>query len=144
MSSACLALPPALFRPAVAITFDRLPPGLNNAYPTGNGGRRYKSDVLKAWQSYAIPVARNALQQVVWEPVPRTPWRVQAWLWCAEPWRSDLDGRAKALIDALAAALGVDDRYLVELHITKLCGPDAVQVHLAPWTEEIHAHAGIH
>jgi Holliday junction resolvase RusA-like endonuclease len=117
---------------SLRVVLDQLPPSLNNAYPTGRNGRRYAAPALVAFKDYAIPLIRLEAAARRFEPPPGMPWTVHAILTFPKPWKSDLDGRAKALVDACAAAIGLDDRYVVSLLLEKQLGPqERVELYLA-------------
>ena len=104
-----------------------LPPGVNNQY-VSVGRRRvlsqpaqvFKRDVRKiierARASNAVtPATESALRQSVLG--------VYLSFYFETPRRRDLDGGLKIALDALATALGFDDRDIVDLHLTKYIDP---------------------
>jgi Holliday junction resolvase RusA-like endonuclease len=108
-----------------------LPPPLNHAYThTARGGKRMTAEAA-AWQAGAALALRVAL---VSRPAPRTPLRVAITFTAPDILRWDLDGRLKQLGDALATALGVDDRYVLALTVSKARGPIAsTRVQVEAW-----------
>jgi Holliday junction resolvase RusA-like endonuclease len=100
-----------------------LPPTLNHrTQPNGRGGRYVTPDAA-AWHAGAALAIRTAGAGITWPP--RTPLAVFVRLAAPDMLRWDTDNRVKALLDALAAGLNLDDRYVCELHVTKRRGPVA-------------------
>jgi Holliday junction resolvase RusA-like endonuclease len=124
----------------IVIELAHLPPSLNGAYPTVMTGRgmirRALSPEAKAWKAEAIPLMRNAVQQSDWQPRPKTPLRVAVWYCSPTIYHYDLDGKVKLLSDALAEALGVDDRYVVEWQLRKSRAKEQrVLIYVRPWRD---------
>ncbi len=104
-----------------------LPPGVNNQYATV-GRRRvltkpaqvFKRDVAKAIErarreDEITPAAEAALGQALLG--------LMLTFYFETPMRRDLDGGLKIALDALGAALGFDDRAVVDLHLIKRIDP---------------------
>jgi len=92
-----------------------VPPGINQAYAAGTSARGravfYKRAAAKDWTDTAL----LSLRRQGWRTRPPTPgsrWHIQYTL--RTPWRRDVDGIAKPLIDLCAEALGIDDRDLTD------------------------------
>src|SRR5215210_2473451 len=94
------------------IVIDDLPPTFNNAYPTAQHGRRFLTPAAKTWKAGAALQIRNAAALAGFSLPAKTPYYVDAEFFGPRVWGYDLDGRAKLLLDAISAALGVDDRYV--------------------------------
>jgi Holliday junction resolvase RusA-like endonuclease len=102
-----------------------LPPSLNNAYPSGKT-RRYKSPELVAFKHEAIPLLRQAANAANFAPPPGASLRLVLRLWFATGQSygaSDASNRIKAAEDALAEALGFNDRCVTDVRAIK-CGVD--------------------
>lgn len=104
-----------------------LPPSINNQYATV-GRRRVLSKsavafhreadkaIVRARQSGALPSERE-------RGLAQRLLGVYLTFYFETPYRRDLDGGLKIALDALAGALGFDDRAVVDLHLTKRIDP---------------------
>lgn len=104
-----------------------LPPGVNNQYLTvgrrrvlSKSAKTFKSDVAKL-----IDRLRNqgALSGQVESTLLSSLLGVYLTFYFETPRRRDLDGGLKIALDALATAIGFDDRDVVDLHLTKQIDP---------------------
>lgn len=101
-----------------------LPPSLNNAYP--GKGRRYASPELVAFKREAIPVSRVAAASAGFVVPPGATLGLTLRLWFGSRSAfitSDASNRIKAAEDALASALGFNDRTILDVRAIK-CGVD--------------------
>lgn len=111
---------------ALALTLP-LPPGVNNQYVTV-GRRRvlskpahtFNRDVAKAVErarreGVVLPSVEAALGDALLG--------VYLTFYFETPMRRDLDGGLKIALDALCRALGLDDRAVVDLHLSKRIDP---------------------
>jgi Holliday junction resolvase RusA-like endonuclease len=99
-----------------------LPPALNHAYtPTARGPRLTAG--ARAWQEGAALALRAAVRHPASDRRARLVVRVT--LTSPRPLSFDVDGRLKLILDALSTALGVDDRYVMSLAVTKARGAPA-------------------
>ena len=94
---------------------DGLPPCTNHSYSPKRRGGMYKVHSADDWQCAAI--AQCIEQQVK----PRQDWNrrnaeIEVWCYMRRPLGSDWDGRIKLCQDAVATALGFDDRYIWDGH----------------------------
>jgi crossover junction endodeoxyribonuclease RusA len=114
--------------PPVSLRFTLpLPPGVNNQYLTVNR-RRVLSGPAKAFKRDVTKLVERArLDGVVTLDAERrlkdSFLGVYLTFYFETPNRRDLDGGLKIALDALCAALGVDDRMVVDLHLTKRIDP---------------------
>lgn len=111
------------------LTLDTVPPSLNNLYRTvtiKGVSRRVLSGPAKAWKAGAALVIRNAARRQGFDLAPRQPFAMQVAYQAPNILMWDLDGKPKLLIDSLCEALGVDDRYLMDLRQTKQRGPTGI------------------
>jgi Holliday junction resolvase RusA-like endonuclease len=99
------------------------PPSTNTLYPTGADGRRHRSAALTA---YYRQVAECCLLQLVGTRRPlMTRLRISLWLSPPRDQRWDVDGRLKALQDALEkACVYANDQQIDEVHVYR-CAPMA-------------------
>ena len=106
-----------------------LPPALNHqyAYAGMRGGKRRTPEAV-AWQTGATAAFRSAANTAGWRLAPRTPLAVVVGLDGPDIYRWDIDGRLKCLLDALAAGLDHDDRWIVNLTVRKVRVPAARSV----------------
>lgn len=116
-------------RPApVTLTFELpLPPGVNNQYVTV-GRRRVLSKEAKAFKRNVAKHVDQLRSRGVISPraeVVLGESLLGAYLtfYFETPRRRDLDGGLKIALDALASAIGFDDRDIVDLHLTKQIDP---------------------
>ncbi|CAA9534425.1 MAG: hypothetical protein AVDCRST_MAG49-153 [uncultured Thermomicrobiales bacterium] len=120
---------PVTPRPApvvVALTLT-LPPGVNNQY-VSVGRRRVLSGPAKAFKRDTAKAVEQARRTGVVTPAVEEALRgallgVYLTFYFETPMRRDLDGGLKIALDALCAALGLDDRAVVDLHLTKKIDP---------------------
>jgi Holliday junction resolvase RusA-like endonuclease len=110
----------------LTVELDSLPPALNHAYVTTQSGRRIMSDEARHWQQQATLLISNALQLqfTAYAPPPVGKLTVPSvavtiYLYSPKVWTFDLDGRLKQLLDAIASATGIDDRYFIDLYVHK-------------------------
>ena len=104
-----------------------LPPGVNNQYVTV-GNRRVLS---KAAQTFKRDVSKlvarlrasGDLQSETQEALQEAFLGVYLTFYFETPNRRDLDGGLKIALDDLCRALNLDDRAVVDLHLTKRIDP---------------------
>jgi crossover junction endodeoxyribonuclease RusA len=104
-----------------------LPPGVNNQYVTV-GNRRVLSGPAKTFNREVKKILERArLDNVVTLPIEnafkRSLLGVYLTFYFETPHRRDLDGGLKIALDALCRALALDDRAVVDLHLTKRIDP---------------------
>lgn len=100
-----------------------LPPTTNNLYfsiKTKSGtSRRVLTSQARTWKEKAAQVVADAAAAPGWTLGQKQPYRVEISFSATRPFSWDLDGRLKLLLDAIAAGLGVDDRYIIGMIIEK-------------------------
>ncbi len=89
-------------------TIALLPPSVNHQYIQRGQGGRALSEEAKAFRKAAILQARNAAQLIGWEYTGERL-ALTAYLFFSSKRKADIDNRGKALLDAIALALGFDD-----------------------------------
>lgn len=104
-----------------------LPPGVNNQYVTV-GRRRVLSGPAKAFKRDVKKVIERArldgtITLAMEAALQASLLGVYLTFYFETPRRRDLDGGLKIALDALAEALGLDDRTVVDLHLTKRIDP---------------------
>jgi crossover junction endodeoxyribonuclease RusA len=104
-----------------------LPPGVNNQY-VSVGRRRVLSADAKAFKRDAKKAIEQARSSGVITPAHEAALAgsflgVYLTFFFETPMRRDLDGGLKIALDALCGALGLDDRMVVDLHLTKRIDP---------------------
>ena len=104
-----------------------LPPGVNNQYVTV-GKRRALSKSAKAFRRSVAAIVRDGFSQgkirEEWLAAAREqPLACDLVFYFETPYRRDLDGGLKIALDALFDALGLDDRYVVSITLTKQIDP---------------------
>lgn len=104
-----------------------LPPGVNNQYVTA-GRRRVLSEPAKAFNRDVKKIIERARLDGTISPALETIFAksllgVYLVFYFETPLRRDLDGGLKITLDAVCGALGLDDRMVVDLHLTKQIDP---------------------
>ncbi len=104
-----------------------LPPGINTQYSTVNG-RRVLSEASRKWkQSVAQRIRLLEERDVISEAMQHTfnSNHLSFFLdfYFATPHRRDLDGGLKITLDAVCAALDLNDNRVVDIHLIKKIDP---------------------
>lgn len=104
-----------------------LPPGVNNQYLTV-GRRRVLSKSAKAFTGDVHKLinrlrSQGELSRQTESTLCTSLLGVYLTFYFETPRRRDLDGGLKIALDALATAIGFDDRDVVDLHLTKQIDP---------------------
>jgi len=97
-----------------------LPPGINHTYRAGRGrhgdcARVYLTPAAREWTQSALLTLRAA----GWRRLPTGMWWLSLDVTLVMI-RHDIDAPVKALLDVVAAALGVDDRQVGHLDVIKV------------------------
>ena len=114
--------------PTVSLTLTLpLPPGVNNQYLTV-GRRRVLSKPAQAFNRDVAKIVDRARRDHRLTPdldsaLKKSLLGVYLTFYFTTPMRRDLDGGLKITLDALARALALDDRAVVDLHLTKRIDP---------------------
>jgi crossover junction endodeoxyribonuclease RusA len=104
-----------------------LPPGVNNQYVTV-GRKRVLSKPAQAFNKNVAKLVEQARRDGVLSSVMEAAFKdallgVYLTFYFETPNRRDLDGGLKIALDALCRALDIDDRAVVDLHLTKQIDP---------------------
>ncbi len=104
-----------------------LPPSVNHQYATV-GDRRVLSKEAQAFKRNVKKLVERARMDRVISietetALQRSLLGVYLTFFFETPFKRDLDGGLKISLDAVCAALGVDDRSIVDLHLTKQIDP---------------------
>jgi crossover junction endodeoxyribonuclease RusA len=104
-----------------------LPPGVNNQY-VSVGRRRVLSKPAQIFNKDVAKIVERARSKGEIEPTMEAALKdaligVYLTFYFETPNRRDLDGGLKIALDALCRALGIDDRVVVDLHLTKRIDP---------------------
>ncbi len=104
-----------------------LPPGVNNQYVTV-GRRRVLSTTAQAFNRDVAKIVTRARTAGLITPGIEAAFKdtllgVYLTFYFETPNRRDLDGGLKIALDALCRALDLDDRAVVDLHLTKRIDP---------------------
>ena len=115
-----------------------LPPGVNNQYATVRG-RRVLSREARTFRRSVAGIVRDGfssgLVTQAWvDAAEKQPLACDIIFYFTTPYRRDLDGGLKIALDALLDALGLDDRYIVTITLTKQIDPlhPRAEIELAP------------
>jgi Holliday junction resolvase RusA-like endonuclease len=93
-------------------------PSLNNLYPTNRAtGKRFKAPAARDYAAEAVPRIREAMHQQQFYPADDARLGIICRVWFKTD-RRDLDNSQKLVQDAIATALGIDDRQVdyIEIH----------------------------
>lgn len=107
------------------VTVAGLPPTVNHLYVTARGGRRVLTEAARAWYDAAIPAIREGARGYA---VPPGYLRLSIVLYHL-PRSRDIDNALKAAQDALARALGFDDKRIDVLTVARGVGKPARTVY---------------
>jgi crossover junction endodeoxyribonuclease RusA len=112
--------------PTLTLTLP-LPPGVNNQYVTV-GRKRVLSKAANAFnRDVGKLISRARLDDVITPDIEAALkdalLGVYLTFYFETPFRRDLDGGLKIALDALCRALDLDDRMVVDLHLTKRIDP---------------------
>ena len=100
-----------------------LPPGINNQYATVNG-RRVLSAEARRWRGAAEQhIGALDIEAAFVAALREGYLAVFLDFYFATPLKRDLDGGLKIALDSICAALGVDDRRVVDIHLVKRIDP---------------------
>ena len=99
-----------------------LPPGVNNQYSTVNG-RRVLSPEARRWKKQALVELAGIFAPALRERAQAGYLALFIDFYFETPLRRDLDGGLKIAQDAICAALEVDDRRVVDIHLVKRIDP---------------------
>ena len=118
---------------AISLTLP-LPPGVNNQYLTV-GRRRVLSKPAQAFKRDVRKLVEAARLKGTISPADELAIResllgVYLTFHFETPFRRDLDGGLKITLDAVCSALGVDDRMVVDLHLTNQIDPRSPRLEL--------------
>jgi crossover junction endodeoxyribonuclease RusA len=114
--------------PPVSLTLTLpLPPGVNNQYVTV-GDRRVLSKEAQAFKRNVGKLVARLRTAGDLSPITEAAFKeaflgVYLTFYFETPNRRDLDGGLKIALDALCHALDLDDRAVVDLHLTKRIDP---------------------
>jgi Holliday junction resolvase RusA-like endonuclease len=123
----------------LVLLLSALPPSVNNLYPQGRDGRRHLSREGRAWHDL---VAAECLAARL-RPFADRRTRLDMAVWFRGlGYTRDLDGTLKALVDALAAALNFDDRYVESINAKRVplerCVPRVRETRVVlRWQQEV-------
>ena len=122
----------------IALTFFTPPPlSLNHMYRPGRRGQRILTDAAVAYKAAVGYAAKEAAATWGFGLCP-DGYQFTLRIWFADKRRADLDNAVKLTLDATAAALGFDDRFVNRLVIER-AGIDRANprgmVMLEEWTE---------
>lgn len=99
-----------------------LPPGVNNQYATVNG-RRVLSGEARRWKQAALRAMAGVFSAEFKARAQAGYLALFIDFYFETPLRRDLDGGLKIAQDTICAALEVDDRRVVDIHLVKRIDP---------------------
>ena len=106
-----------------------LPPSINHQYATvGAGTRRVLSKEARAFKrevkkTIDAALLSNKVSTTTERTLQQSLIGVYLTFYFTTPKRRDLDGGLKIALDAICEPLGIDDRAVVDLHLTKQIDP---------------------
>jgi crossover junction endodeoxyribonuclease RusA len=111
-----------------------LPPSINNQYVTAGrrrvlskDARAFKKDVRKLIEAARL---KGTIQVSDEQVIRESLLGIYLTFHFETPFRRDLDGGLKIALDAVCEALDVDDRMVVDLHLTKQIDPRSPRLEL--------------
>jgi Holliday junction resolvase RusA-like endonuclease len=123
----------------LVVVLPSLPPPLNHIYHNRAQGGRMLTAPARAWQDAMALLIGATARATGWAVGPRTELDVALDFSDPAMLRSDVDGKLKLVIDALAAGIGVDDRFVRRVTATKYRGAPSVRLTVTVWTGAPHA-----
>lgn len=108
-----------------------VPMSANNLYvnnPKTNG--RYLKKEAKEWKAQAIEIIKTQALDQGFFRAPKTELEVFVVIYHPQILRFDIAGKEKLILDAIAEATGIDDRYVMDLHLTKRKGEPLTAVRI--------------
>lgn len=96
-------------------TFNRLPVGINQAYPTNRSGRRFLSDEGKEWKKELGWAFKKGKPQ-------KGEFGIEIYLTFGDKRRRDADSGLKLILDALTGVVYEDDNQVKEIYISREYG----------------------
>lgn len=106
------------------LEFDGRPPSVNHLYKQARNGRKYMTAQGKAFKELVGVMTTTALRRETRVPEPHDLWAIDVWI--EVPRRKlyifDEDNCWKVLLDGIADALGIDDRYMMDQRMRKRIG----------------------
>ena len=118
---------------AISLTLP-LPPSINNQYVTvgrrrvlSKDAKAFKKDVRKLIEAARL---KGTILVADEQTIRESLLGIYLTFHFETPFRRDLDGGLKIALDAVCEALGVDDRMVVDLHLTKQIDPRTPRLEL--------------
>lgn len=106
----------------LSFELEGVPVSSNGMYKNikGRGGRALTTEA-KAWKEGVTADVKNIInrQGLDFRHLAKKPLRAKYHFYVPELYRSDLDGKVKALQDSTMSAMGLDDRYIVHATVEK-------------------------
>lgn len=110
----------APFLPPLTIIIPALPPTVNHMYAANKHGGKRLTDEAKAFREAVAEELADVCRLTRWRYVAGVPLSLTLFLTFGTHARQDGDNRLKAAADALALALGFDDRCIAAYHVYTL------------------------
>ena len=122
----------------LTIVLGDMPPSLNNAYREviiERVARRVLTGPAKKWKADAIKQIQVAANRIGWSMAKKTMMQVEVHYQAPNILVWDLDGKLKLLQDAFCEAMGLDDRYVMDIHLSKeRATTERVTMHITEWS----------
>lgn len=103
-----------------------LPTSVNLLYENRKGGGKRLSEAARAWRDSAVLILRSANTWKDDDAIERArssqsmlAFHIQAFIPSSRILRRDIDNMAKLCQDTVMRTLGIDDRHIFDLHISK-------------------------
>jgi Holliday junction resolvase RusA-like endonuclease len=105
----------------LSFELEGVPVSSNGMYKNIKGRGRALTTDAKAWKAGVYADVKNIInkQELDFSHVVKKPLRAKYHFFVSELYRSDWDGKVKALQDSTMSAMGLDDRYIVHATVEK-------------------------
>jgi Holliday junction resolvase RusA-like endonuclease len=104
----------------LTVIVPRLPPSVNHMYLANKHGGKRLTDEAKAFREAVAEEVQDMCRLTRWRYVAGVPLSLTLFLTFGTKARQDGDNRLKAAADALALALGFDDKDIAAFHVYTL------------------------
>ena len=113
-------------------TIDQVPPSTNHLYTNGSHGRRVLVQEGRKYKKHILSTCKKAVDGYAF--VDKSHWEAEITYYLSSSFNlRDVNNMDKLIVDGVAKAIGVDDRYMQGLNLRKFqcaSGDERVEVTL--------------